>query len=81
MVTLCDVTKHCHATTRHYGDQFWSMVFEIFLLFMKELVIVKLGIYRFTLWYGNWNSRTLISKENYILTFLTLIVRFAMQGL
>jgi hypothetical protein len=30
---------------------------------MNELAFVKLGIYRFTLWYGNFNSRTLIGKE------------------
>jgi hypothetical protein len=33
---------------------------------MNELAFIKLGIYRFTLWYGNLNSRTLIGKENYI---------------
>ena len=33
---------------------------------MKDLAFVKLGIYRFTLWYGNLNSRTLICEENYI---------------
>jgi hypothetical protein len=33
---------------------------------MKDLAFVKLGIYRYTLWYGNMNSRTLIGKENYI---------------
>ena len=33
---------------------------------MKDIAFVKPGIYRFTLWYGNLNSRTLICKENYI---------------
>ena len=33
---------------------------------MKDLAFVKPGIYRFTLWYGSLNSRTLICKENYI---------------
>ena len=33
---------------------------------MKDLDFVKPGIYIFTLWYGNLNSRTLICKENYI---------------
>ena len=33
---------------------------------MKEIASVKPGIYRITLWYGNLNSRTLISEENYI---------------
>jgi hypothetical protein len=32
---------------------------------MKDIAFVKLGIYRFILWYDNLNSRTLISKENY----------------
>ena len=33
---------------------------------MKDIAFVKPGIYRFTLWYDNLNSRTLICKENYI---------------
>ena len=33
---------------------------------MKDIAFVKPDIYRFTLWYGNLNSRTLICKENYI---------------
>ena len=33
---------------------------------MKVIAFVKPGIYRFTLWYGNLNSRTLIYEENYI---------------
>ena len=33
---------------------------------MKDIAFVKPGIYRFTLWYGNLNSRTLVCKENYI---------------
>ena len=33
---------------------------------MKDVAFVNPGIYRFTLWYGNLNSRTLICKENYI---------------
>jgi hypothetical protein len=33
---------------------------------MKDLAFVKLRIYRFSLWCGNLNSRTLIGKENYI---------------
>jgi hypothetical protein len=33
---------------------------------MKDFTFVKLGIYRFTLYCGNLNSRTFIGKENYI---------------
>ena len=33
---------------------------------MKDIAFVKPGIYRFTLWYSNLNSRPLICKENYI---------------
>ena len=33
---------------------------------MKDIAFVKPGIYRFTLWYGNLNGRTLICKENYM---------------
>ena len=33
---------------------------------MKDIAFVKPGIYRFTIWYDNLNSRTLICKENYI---------------
>ena len=33
---------------------------------MKDIAFVKPGIYKFTLSYGNLNSRTLICKENYI---------------
>ena len=44
----------------------WSTPLEIFLYFMKDIAFVKPGNYRFTLWYGNPNSRTLICKENYI---------------
>ena len=33
---------------------------------MKDIAFIKPGIYRFTLWYGNLNSRALICKENYI---------------
>ena len=48
---------------------------------MKDTAFVKPGIYRFILWYGSLNSRTLICIENYIITVLMLMVRFAMQGL
>ena len=45
-----------------------SLIYEGLCLcqFMKDFAFVKPGIYRFTLWYGNLNSRTLVCKENYI---------------
>jgi hypothetical protein len=48
---------------------------------MKDLALVKLRIFRFTIWYGNLKSKILIGKENNTHDLWALIARFAMQGL
>jgi hypothetical protein len=53
MAALCE--KHCHATTWHHGDQL--LVDGFFLNF-----IYNIGIYRFTFWHSNLNSRTWLVK-------------------